>query len=566
MDFLVRQAVTGSETTDTPITSKVLTLGSDADCDIVLPGVDCVLRVSRSKSSTVLKSNRKNLSVDGVLLRRAKLTDGQAVTVSGLTLGVFSPPSGFDVGVVIQGQVDHAQKLLAEVSKSVEPWSLRRMSWFLVLLVLTLGFLVPYLGAKDPQVAAFASSAGLPLDHAWSSGPLSEAHRAAGIELECAACHKEDFVMTQDEACLDCHQTIREHADIAVHANLGLEQMRCASCHREHNEPATVNPRDNRLCVDCHLTSDQWDTASEPVQAFAPDQHPQFKANIPRYDGHEWTTRRITLGDISAQDTSGLKFDHKVHLDASKVSFDRSGEAMVCSDCHSQSSQNASFLQINMEQHCSTCHSLAFDPLNPDVQLPHAKARDVYAVLEGHFMRQFSDMALIQDETEARRLPNRKKVMLECDGEALECAKEVAEREARYQFIDTGCVTCHSIDDLGGDNPAERYRVHPVAQQADWFAYANFDHKAHAEIGERFGDAVCLDCHAANDSSKAADILMPAIEECFDCHNANRSDIAVDCVSCHWFHQDDGPRSVLLRAENRLRNPNRDAWIYEWLK
>jgi len=566
MDFLVRQTVAGSETTDTPISSKVLTLGADVNCDIVLPGLDCTLKVSVSPSGMALKSSKKNLSLDGVAVRSAQLSEGVSVEVDGLTLSGFSPPTGFDAGLLIRGQVDHTQKLLADASHSAQPWSMRRMSWLLVMLVLAIGFLVPYYGAKNPTVAALATEVGLPSDHAWSSGPLSEAHRAAGVELECGACHQDDFVMTPDSACLDCHQTIREHADTVIHSKLELEQVRCASCHREHNEPATVSPRDNALCVDCHRASDQWSPVSEPVHAFAPYQHPQFKANLPRFQDEEWTMERVAIDVDLARESSGLKFNHEVHLDSSRVSFDRSGEALACSDCHTQDSQNESFLPINMEQHCSACHSLAFDPLNPDVQLPHVEPRDVYAVLEGHFMRQFSDMALIQTEAEARRLPNRAKVMLECDGDALVCAKEVAAREARYQFVDMGCVTCHSVEDVGGDNPAERYRVHPVAQQDDWFAYARFDHKAHAEIGERFGDAVCVDCHAATDSSSAADVLMPPIEGCFDCHNADRSDVAVDCVSCHWFHQDEGPRSALLRAESRMRNPNRDAWIYEWLK
>ena len=570
MDFLVRQTIgeAGSETTDRVVTAKILRLGGDFKNDIVIPGLDANLKVAVSGAEVQLRSSRKNILVDGVLRRRVTLNAEQMVTVSGLQIGLFPAPSGFDVGLNLSGRVDPTEKLMREMRADAAPWSNRRLSWLLAILVLAFTFGLPYWGIKDQTVKQVVAQAGLPSDNHWSSGPLSEAHRAAGIEFTCESCHQDEFIMVQDAPCLACHQTIREHADTELHAMLNLEQIRCASCHREHNEPVSLNPTNNALCVDCHAESQSWargKVAHSDVRAFAPERHPQFKVAAPKLIDTEWHYERVLVTEANGADGSGLKFDHQVHMNPEKVSFDRSGKPLVCSNCHSLEPEGEHFAPIQMESHCAECHSLAFDPLTPDFQLPHSRARDVYKVLEGHFMRQFTELELLRDTEAARRLPNQTKAMLACDDNPLVCAKEAAAREARYQFQDTGCVTCHTVSDLRGDNPALRYQVNPVMQQSDWYPKAYFDHRAHAEIGERFGDEVCADCHAASESASAADVLMPAIEGCFDCHNADRSDVAVDCVSCHWFHQDSGPRSALLRAENRLRNPNADAWIYQWL-
>ena len=96
--------------------------------------------------------------------------------------------------------------------------------------------------------------------------------------------------------------------------------------------------------------------------------------------------------------------------------------------------------------------------------------------------------------------------------------------------------------------------------------YAKFDHRPHEVIDGRVGDEVCGDCHEAATSVLASDVLMPGIDGCFDCHNASHQSEGAECVSCHWFHPDEGVSSVLARGDRRGVNPNADAWIFKWLE
>lgn len=575
MEFLVRQTIgsADAETIDSSISARRLTLGPAEKDKVLLPGLkSSVSIVVKSVDSAVVRSGSRNLLVDGVLKKRVLLKRGETIEISGLTLSFFSPPSGFDLGVLLSGSIDPVDNLANIMHTAAAPWSMRRMSWFLMCLVALLCFILPYYALHEPNLDEALTSAGLPNDVHWSSGPLSSAHLAAGIAEQCDACHVQAFVMTQDEACLDCHRTVNEHADINFHAGLGLETMRCASCHREHNEPSTVIADTDRLCTDCHVDSELWDVGGAnpviPVAAFAPNQHPQFKVAVldeaHASAGPVWLRQPLLSSD--AVDKSGLKFDHQVHLNADKVADEGSGDALECGSCHTFTPDKRSFEPVNMQAHCASCHSLAFDPVNPDFELPHASAREVYTVIEGHYLRTFLAATNVDPTTDRRRLGSANDYRTVCTDDPYVCAQWEAQREARYQFEDTGCVTCHEISNNNNADIAKRYTVRPVYQTQDWYLYAKFDHQPHQVIEGRTGDAVCGDCHDATASNEASDVLMPGIDMCFDCHNANQQTEGAECVSCHWFHPDDGVQSILARDNPQGRNLNADAWIYKWLE
>jgi len=60
-----------------------------------------------------------------------------------------------------------------------------------------------------------------------------------------------------------------------------------------------------------------------------------------------------------------------------------------------------------------------------------------------------------------------------------------------------------------------------------------FDHSRHSAPG-------CVDCHAAPDSDKATDVLLPQIATCQACHGGETAAQRVPstCVACHDFHLD----------------------------
>lgn len=574
MEFLVRQTIGGAdaETVDSSIAAKRLTLGPGVKDHVILPGLKSTVFVSaKGSESALVRSGSRNLLVDGVAKKRVVLNHGDTIQISGLSLSLFSPPSGFDLGVLLSGTIDPVDNLADILRTPAVPWSMRRMSWLLMFIVGLLCFVVPYYALQEPQLEEVVVSAGLPSDVHWSSGPLSSAHLAAGVAEQCDACHVQPFVMTQDDACIACHQTLHEHADVNFHTELGLETMRCASCHREHNEPSTVIAQTNEVCTDCHVNSETWDIAGSnrlaPATAFAPDRHPEFKVAVVDLAGPmgvEWT--RQPLSSPAAIDNSGLKFDHQVHLNVDRVVDEESGNALECSSCHALTPDRSSFEPVNMEAHCESCHSLAFDPVTPDFELPHASAREVYTVIEGHYLRTFLAATSAEPAVNSRRTGSSSEYRTVCADDPYTCAQWEAKREARYQFEDTGCVTCHEVHNNNHADVAKRYKVRSVYQTQDWYLSAKFDHQPHEVMDGRTGDAVCGDCHDAAASNTATDVLMPSIDMCFDCHNADQQTEGAECVSCHWFHPDEGIKSILARDNAHDRNPNADAWIYKWLE
>ena len=58
--------------------------------------------------------------------------------------------------------------------------------------------------------------------------------------------------MVPDTQCLGCHEAITEHVPDDHHSLAELASIRCATCHKEHNEPATLVVEEQALCVDCH--------------------------------------------------------------------------------------------------------------------------------------------------------------------------------------------------------------------------------------------------------------------------------------------------------------------------
>lgn len=124
--------------------------------------------------------------------------------------------------------------------------------------------------------------------------------------------------MVRDQECVACHASMTHHVDPAVHQVAELEETRCASCHKEHNEPSVLVQGDQRECASCHGNLEaHTDGALTLANAtdFA-ENHPEFKVSLLRdSEGMApWTVERVALDAPALTETSNLLFPHDVHL------------------------------------------------------------------------------------------------------------------------------------------------------------------------------------------------------------------------------------------------------------
>ena len=106
--------------------------------------------------------------------------------------------------------------------------------------------------------------------------------------------------------------------DHVLPARLALTELgptpRCATCHREHNEPSSflVNSSD-AMCVDCHGDPKHsfGQMHVDPVSGFSAGHHPEFKPAAAEADGDggglgfefEWKTAIAELDKARSRRT-----------------------------------------------------------------------------------------------------------------------------------------------------------------------------------------------------------------------------------------------------------------------
>ena len=561
MYYLIRKKTGGgsSEALDSEFDSARLLLGDVESAQVQLPGLGGVLEIDgRGEGSARFKSRKVDCRLNGSTCSKGALAPGDKLEVAAYELEVFEPPQGFDFALqvtALEGAVSYA----ASMDLSDAGWNLRRYAWVAALVVLFATLLVPALGLLKPELATVLRNSPLPDDGLWSSGPLIAAHRTAGIAVDCQACHTTPFVMVEDAACLSCHRDLNEHVDLSLHSVETFAGQRCASCHREHNEPARISRLDPGLCVDCHGDADVWKNTEgngpQAVTGFTASTHPEFRLALMQPQGpgaaHGWAVNRLAGGATELNETSNLKFTHKVHLDPEKVQQQTTGEALACNSCHEPKDDGQHFVPITMDAHCRSCHSLSFDVFEPELELPHGDLRAAIVAMEAHFIREFTDPLLRRQRAadKPRRVPGKRESAASCQGNGLDCGRAEALKEAQYQFAETGCITCHVVMDTGAKDINDRWFVQPVRVTRDWYPQSVFDHSSHlSQTWDEPGE-VCESCHAATESDESADILIPGQENCLACHAGDSGrGVAVDCVSCHAFHSPVGSPAASVRT------------------
>jgi hypothetical protein len=520
--FISKNAAGSTEHHDRRIESGPITIGRSTDQVLHLKDRRARLQhaVIEAKNGAVhvTTSALAGVTVNGKSQRDARLSVGDIIEVGANIIRVIDPPEGYSFAISFELSDDadgeHLVSKWSTPASGLGGWSKRRISWVLVATVLLLGFVVPQFFMQNFLQA----------------GPIHSAHMSIGED--CATCHVTAFQRVPDSACTNCH-AVQRHTGPDQAAVLG--DIRCASCHLEHNEPAQLVNQHQGLCADCH--ADLSTSAGRPNASDFLDAHPGFRVSLkrpPAVEGQLWPVEHVELARALGNDRSNLKFDHKIHLVDEGIVTPDGKRVIECAECHTPDPGGARMKPISMDTHCSGCHTLAFDADDPGRTVPHGDAEAVVQTL----VEYYSARLLGSDpEATGQRLrrpgqslsrADRDRVAAEARTEALRIAEDLFERRA--------CVNCHTVAKTDGDIP---WHVEPVQLTEAFFPHASFSHAAHdTEVSS------CDSCHNASASDVATDVLIPDINVCRDCHGSGESrrnsgtQVPSTCVMCHGFHSE----------------------------
>ncbi len=555
MEVLIRERRTRpdgiGEYLDTEISVASLSIGSAPDQTIQLIGPNIAAEhaeIVLSGTAIRISCRQRDLRVvvNGEVQRGATLRDGDTIEFDGHLLTLMAPPAGFDLAVelVPNASINSSDFAGAFRTELEQTWlSKRRVAWLLFAGIFALTLLIPL--SELTWHHGTAQRPWLPADGQWSTGALSPAHRLA-IGDDCSACHAVPFARVRDADCTSCHDRIEDHIAAPVMMEAGLAHTRCASCHREHNEPPHLVETSDSLCASCHADPQPLAQIAElmPASGFSLETHPGFQVDLLRpvarpggsgliFDWHD----ESTAIDV-ALESSNLRFPHDVHLDPGKVRKVDDSRPLGCTDCHSLAPDKEHFLPVTMEDSCGSCHDLKFDPTDPTRQLPHGQPMEAILAIEGHYLRKFGDPNKSGTRAAKRRLPDRSNADEQCTDGAFACAMRKTRDEAALQFTLRGCITCHMVEDSGGEDIYTRFQVYPIRLVSDYLPTAHFNHASHLTQKDATGDLACGSCHDALHSSQSSDVLIPDIDSCVQCHGdtAQPGAVVLPCIGCHIYH------------------------------
>jgi predicted CXXCH cytochrome family protein len=585
--FLSRGHTGAVEQRDRVVEGDAITIGRATDQVLHLKDRRVGLqhaRIFRSGERILISASAvSGVLVNGAVRRDSEIRAGDIVQVGSNTLKFVAPPAGFDVAFTFEldaaARAGEALRERPQLDIANTRLNRRVASWVLFVVIVAGGLLVPLLAVRSPDARQVLDAGHLPSDQAWSSGPLHSAHQ--NLASRCEACHAQPFVRVRSSACLECHGS-------SVHRHIGkdvqveqFDSVRCANCHAEHNEPATLVRADPGLCVDCHGGLErlvEQPTATKRVTDFARE-HPEFRVTLlaprePTRPANEWVLQREQLGTTGLREQSRLKFPHDTHLDPKGIKAPDGTVVMKCADCHVPEAGGQRMQPVRMQEHCQSCHRLDFEPADPTRQVPHGAVSRVVETLNEYYSARYLEgyPDPLANARPARSVA-RPGVQLSPAERArlLAAASDKAGRVARDLIERRTCQDCHVVEvappvaphpdplpegarakegrgplplSLAGEGWGEGipWRVLPVLLTSQWMPKARFDHARHATTLSK-----CDSCHAARESHEAADILMPRIADCRECHGgagemraaANR--VPSTCMLCHSFHVETNP-------------------------
>ncbi|MEL7184866.1 MAG: FHA domain-containing protein [Pseudomonadota bacterium] len=539
--FITQTAAGGVEQNDRIVDAPAITLGRATDQVLQLKDKRARLqhaRIEAARDGATLTSNvRSGVTVNGRSQSEATLQVGDVIEIGENVIKVIAAPP--DVAFAISFELspdassDHVVAEWSAPNDSVAGWSKRRIAWTLAAVVLLVALVLPGLSMLPGGVASVTRDSALLIDDGyWLAGPVHNAH--SSIADQCEACHVDAFQRVPDEACASCH-TVDVHVASSDATVLGT--TRCASCHLEHNEPPELVNQHQGLCADCH--NDLPDNVPLQPAADFLDAHPDFKLSLLLPSENdvgeiEWQTEHMRLADARTADRSNLKFDHSVHLVEDGIITPDGKRVVECAECHVAEPGGIGMLPVSMDEHCSGCHTLAFDPDDPSRTVPHGDSASVVQALVEYYSARLlgSDPDAVDQRV---RRPGQRLTRADRDRAAAE-AREQALIVAEDLFERRACVTCHEVSRNENDTDLP-WSVVPVRLTQKFYPHASFSHAAHdTEVTS------CDSCHSASSSESAHDVLIPDIATCRDCHGsavARRNDsdqTASTCIMCHGFH------------------------------
>ena len=528
--FITKTPAGGTEHHDRHFDVPVITIGRATDQ--VLHLRDRRVRLehatieARADGMHVVSSAMTGVVVNGRSQRDARLAAGDVIEIGANVLKVIDAPDGVDLALTFElsagASADHFEASWSAPVSGIGGFGKRTLSWLLATAVLLVAVVLPGAG-----LFGTAST-----DRLWLAGPVHSVH--ASVADDCGACHVRPFERVPDAVCAECHSAAPHVAspDLAV-----LGEVRCAACHLEHNEPPQLVNRHQALCAGCHADP-PGGSGLEPAADFL-DAHPEFKVSLlrPATDGAgdtEWRVEHLLMSAAAGADDSNLRFDHATHLDPAGIVAPDGRRVIDCAECHRPEPGGAGFEPIVMDEHCSGCHTLSFDPDFPSRTVPHGDPAAVVQALVEYYSARL--LGADPDAAEQRvRRPGRALTRADRDRAAAE-ARVQALKVAGDLFERRACATCHTVTALDA-GAAVPWRVEPVRLTERFFVHANFTHAAH-----RTEVTACDACHAASESAAATDVLIPGIDSCRECHGsgyARRNSSAQTpstCILCHGFH------------------------------
>lgn len=562
MAFLIRTidfTAAGREIVrDRVVEQASLTVGRAAENDIHLPDLAVEQRHVRIETRA-----------DGTLGVEALGTLGFGLDGRSVTEGVIDPRTGGEIALGAarlavaresdgntsitirqvasdEGKTD-ALRGFALASKLP---SKRAMSWVFAGAILLLLLAIPVAShllrtqvKNDPKGETPGQ---VVLDAAWTSGALSLKHH--NLEDNCESCHVAAFESVQDETCISCHEDTGDHAAMPrlakgmpplssgdalqwqIAEGFGKEgPLGCVSCHSEHEGPVRQKPASEAFCADCH---DTLDTRLTDVKfANAHDfgkEHPQFR---PIYYASFGAAKPVRAAAGSTPvERSGLKFPHDVHMDARggaarmAVSLAQYRGPLECKDCHSLTPDKMSFKEVRMEEDCEGCHSLVSGRgVSGFTKLRHGDVKDLA-----------EDLSRISAGPRERVGPVRQRPGQIGSGSPYRAdfGRPVRAYIGLSNALGVGgvCTECH----LPTRGPTGQADLIPVNLPDRFLTSSFFNHEAHKK-------EECTDCHAADTSKAASDLLIPDLKSCRDCHLGasavkTAKIVPSECAMCHAYH------------------------------
>lgn len=441
-----------------------------------------------------------------------------------------------------------------------------------------------------------------------SPGPVSQPHGSPGFQHDalthfgssgCAGCHeaaegglgqwlqtafrarpgpfdwkqlalaKTDHHSRMDERnCLACHADHDRHQPTVVAAHS------CTDCHREHQGRQLAAPRDE-TCASCHNDGPALRRFTRPSTDDPLDLHPPLVPGLsafitPRRAGgrtnqfaHYWDGHPdFGLHVAGLKDGNTLKFNHQLHFGTTVRMADAGVDetrGLNCRDCHQPDSTGAYMARIRFDLHCQSCHSLQFDPVNPEMKLPHASPAAVRAGVASlaTLQVQYANLARIRGETDRARIDDfaranadRVRRLLGTGEQLLDLILFTGDPRPRMFPEDqgstgkrahyAGCAYCHEVTrDAQGQAQVTRPRI-----PDRWLPGGRFNHAKHPSPR-----ITCLECHGTVlQSTRTSDINLPhqtatmlsaadrnaGLKACIDCHTENGA--PANCATCHSYH------------------------------